>query len=204
VVSDPAPAAAVPRRQAGSAVRKPQGQARTAQAKSRSARSATAKFRSAEPATAKRAAAKPKSRSVGAVTPKRPAATGRSAPTAGAATIARAATTGRTAPTARAATTGRTAPTTRAATTGRTAPTARAATTGRTARTTRAATAPAASDDRSSTPAHALRSPAIPEAMATRPDALGTAVQAAAELAEIGLTVWARTLRNALSHLPRP
>jgi DNA-binding protein HU-beta len=180
VVSDPAPAAAVPRRQAGSAVRKPQGQARTAQAKSRSARSATAKFRSAEPATAKRAAAKPKSRSVGAVTPKRPAATGRSAPTAGAATIAR------------------------AATTGRTAPTARAATTGRTARTTRAATAPAASDDRSSTPAHALRSPAIPEAMATRPDALGTAVQAAAELAEIGLTVWARTLRNALSHLPRP
>jgi hypothetical protein len=182
VVSDPAPAAAVPRRQAGSAVRKPQGQTRIAQAKSRSARPATAKFRSAQPATAtaKRAAAKPKSRSVGAVTPKRPAATGRSAPTAVAATTARAAITGRTAPTARAATTGRTAP------------------------TTRAGTAPAASDDRSSTPAHALRSPAIPGATATRPDALGTAVQAAAELAEIGLTVWARTLRNALSHLPRP
>jgi hypothetical protein len=33
---------------------------------------------------------------------------------------------------------------------------------------------------------------------------LTTAVQAAAELAEIGLTASARALREALSHLPRP
>ena len=33
---------------------------------------------------------------------------------------------------------------------------------------------------------------------------LGTAVQAAAELAEIGLSVGARALRNAVSRLPRP
>jgi hypothetical protein len=33
---------------------------------------------------------------------------------------------------------------------------------------------------------------------------LGTAVQAAAELAEVGLTASARALRNALSRLPRP
>jgi hypothetical protein len=33
---------------------------------------------------------------------------------------------------------------------------------------------------------------------------LGTAVQAAAELAEIGLSVSARALRGALSRLPRP
>ena len=37
-----------------------------------------------------------------------------------------------------------------------------------------------------------------------RPSAVGTAVQAAAELAEIGLTVSARALRGALSRLPRP
>jgi hypothetical protein len=39
---------------------------------------------------------------------------------------------------------------------------------------------------------------------ATATDILGTAVQAAAELAEIGLSVSARALRNALSRLPRP
>jgi hypothetical protein len=35
-------------------------------------------------------------------------------------------------------------------------------------------------------------------------EVLGTAVQAAAELAEIGLSVSARALRGALSRLPRP
>ena len=38
----------------------------------------------------------------------------------------------------------------------------------------------------------------------SRPDILGTAVQAAAELAEIGLAVSARALRGAVSRLPRP
>lgn len=38
----------------------------------------------------------------------------------------------------------------------------------------------------------------------SRHDILGTAVQAAAELAEIGLTVGARALRGAVSRLPRP
>jgi hypothetical protein len=35
-------------------------------------------------------------------------------------------------------------------------------------------------------------------------DILSTAVQAAAELAEIGLSVSTRALRNALSRLPKP
>jgi hypothetical protein len=39
---------------------------------------------------------------------------------------------------------------------------------------------------------------------ATGADIVGTAVQAAAELAEIGLTVSARALRNAVSKLPKP
>jgi hypothetical protein len=39
---------------------------------------------------------------------------------------------------------------------------------------------------------------------ADQPDVLGTAIQAAAELAEIGLTVGARALRSAMSRLPRP
>jgi hypothetical protein len=46
-----------------------------------------------------------------------------------------------------------------------------------------------------------------PPAAENRPDspgALGTAVQAAAELAEIGLQVGARTLRRTLDRLPRP
>jgi hypothetical protein len=39
---------------------------------------------------------------------------------------------------------------------------------------------------------------------ATGADIIGTAVQAAAELAEIGLTVSARALRNAVARLPKP
>jgi hypothetical protein len=35
-------------------------------------------------------------------------------------------------------------------------------------------------------------------------DIVSTAVQAAAELAEIGMTVSARALRNAVSRLPKP
>jgi hypothetical protein len=38
----------------------------------------------------------------------------------------------------------------------------------------------------------------------TRADILGTAVHAAAELAEIGLSAGARALRNAVARLPRP
>jgi hypothetical protein len=41
-------------------------------------------------------------------------------------------------------------------------------------------------------------------APASSTEILGTAVQAAAELAEIGLTVSARALRNAVSRLPKP
>jgi hypothetical protein len=37
-----------------------------------------------------------------------------------------------------------------------------------------------------------------------RPDVIGTAVQAAAELAEIGLSMSARAIRRAVSRLPRP
>ncbi|HEY2259594.1 MAG TPA: hypothetical protein VGH45_07760 [Solirubrobacteraceae bacterium] len=51
------------------------------------------------------------------------------------------------------------------------------------------------------------RSPATPRSTVEPPAAtgpLGTAVQAAAELAEIGLTASARALRGALSRLPRP
>jgi hypothetical protein len=60
-----------------------------------------------------------------------------------------------------------------------------------------------------------LRQPAQPEgtpearrptrpAPPSAPDILGTAVQAAAELAEIGLSVSARAIRRAVSRLPRP
>ena len=45
--------------------------------------------------------------------------------------------------------------------------------------------------------------PAAPEAGDTEAGPLGTAVQAAAELAEIGLMASARALRSALSRLPR-
>ncbi len=46
--------------------------------------------------------------------------------------------------------------------------------------------------------------PREPDAPAPRSDLLGTAVQAAAEVAEIGLTVGARALRRAVARLPRP
>jgi hypothetical protein len=58
-----------------------------------------------------------------------------------------------------------------------------------------------------------LRQPAQPGGTPTAPrkaapsggaDVLGTAVQAAAELAEIGLSVSARALRRAVARLPRP
>jgi hypothetical protein len=59
-----------------------------------------------------------------------------------------------------------------------------------------------------------LRQPAQPGGTPSAPrsrrpagsgaDILGTAVQAAAELAEIGLTVSARAIRSAISRLPRP
>ncbi|HEY1511378.1 MAG TPA: hypothetical protein VGF93_20385 [Solirubrobacteraceae bacterium] len=39
---------------------------------------------------------------------------------------------------------------------------------------------------------------------ATGADVLGTAVHAAAELAEIGLSAGARAVRNAVARLPRP
>jgi hypothetical protein len=39
---------------------------------------------------------------------------------------------------------------------------------------------------------------------AQRHDVLGTAVQAAAELAEIGLSIGAQAIRRAVSRLPRP
>ena len=44
------------------------------------------------------------------------------------------------------------------------------------------------------------RAPVPPD----RPEILGTAVQAAAELAEIGLALSARALRRAMSRIPRP
>ncbi len=47
--------------------------------------------------------------------------------------------------------------------------------------------------------------PAAPRPEATQGQhVLGTAAQAAAELAEIGLTVSTRALRNAVARLPRP
>lgn len=77
-----------------------------------------------------------------------------------------------------------------------------------------AATKPAATaSDRPRAPR--LRQPAQPAGTpsapprrrptpARRTDVLGTAVQAAAELAEIGLSVSARAIRSAVSKLPRP
>jgi hypothetical protein len=46
----------------------------------------------------------------------------------------------------------------------------------------------------------ASRRPAPPSGS----NALGTAVQAAAELAEIGLSLSTRAVRNALARMPRP
>ncbi|HEY8765368.1 MAG TPA: hypothetical protein VIM18_14330, partial [Solirubrobacteraceae bacterium] len=48
------------------------------------------------------------------------------------------------------------------------------------------------------------RPPATPPKRTGRTEVLGTAVQAAAELAEIGLSVGARAIRRAVSRLPRP
>jgi hypothetical protein len=94
------------------------------------------------------------------------------------------------------------------------------------AATTRAASAPAsrsaAASNAPATPSGAaphqrrLRQPAQPAGVpptpprsgrpepATGRDILGTAAQAAAELAEIGLSIGARTVRNLVSRLPRP
>ncbi len=59
-------------------------------------------------------------------------------------------------------------------------------------------------DPKRSRPAAAAK-PARPGAAPDPPAGpLGTAVQAAAELAEIGLTASARALRGALARLPRP
>ena len=65
------------------------------------------------------------------------------------------------------------------------------------------------------TPAQRLQQPAQPAGTPSQPrtrkplpstgvDLVGTAVQAAAELAEIGLSASARALRGAVSRLPRP
>lgn len=58
-----------------------------------------------------------------------------------------------------------------------------------------AARGPAATESKRPEPARAESAGANP---------VGTAVQAAAELAEIGLSIGARALRNALARLPRP
>jgi hypothetical protein len=72
----------------------------------------------------------------------------------------------------------------------------------------KAATPKSAARSRISQPAQPGGTPRTPRAdqpePQDRPDILGTAVQAAAELAEIGLTVGARALRTAMSRLPRP
>jgi hypothetical protein len=57
-------------------------------------------------------------------------------------------------------------------------------------------------------PAQPAGAPPSPRSRASVPttgaDVLGTAVHAAAELAEIGLTAGARALRNAVARLPKP
>jgi hypothetical protein len=50
----------------------------------------------------------------------------------------------------------------------------------------------------------ARRAPKRKPAPAAAPEIVGTAVQAIGELAEIGLTLTARALRNAVSRLPKP
>ncbi len=50
----------------------------------------------------------------------------------------------------------------------------------------------------------ARRAPKRKPAPAAAPELVGTAVQAVGELAEIGLTLTARALRNAAARLPRP
>ena len=57
-------------------------------------------------------------------------------------------------------------------------------------------------------PAQPAGAPPSPRSRASAPatgaDVIGTAVHAAAELAEIGLTAGARALRNAVARLPKP
>ena len=57
-------------------------------------------------------------------------------------------------------------------------------------------------------PAQPAGAPPSPRSRASVPntgaDVLGTAIHAAAELAEIGLTAGARALRNAVARLPKP
>jgi hypothetical protein len=57
-------------------------------------------------------------------------------------------------------------------------------------------------------PAQPAGTPPSPRSRASVPnsgaDVIGTAVHAAAELAEIGLTAGARALRNAVSRMPKP
>ncbi|MHB8690612.1 MAG: hypothetical protein ACYDHH_05145 [Solirubrobacteraceae bacterium] len=50
----------------------------------------------------------------------------------------------------------------------------------------------------------AAQKAAKPDPPTVRTDVLGTAVQAAAELAEIGISATARALRGAVGRLPRP
>lgn len=81
-------------------------------------------------------------------------------------------------------------------------------------RSLQSATAPRAASDRSRKPgatsqahrttARPKRPPRSAPPAAEPAGALGTAVQAAAELTEIGLKASARALRGALSRLPRP
>lgn len=77
-----------------------------------------------------------------------------------------------------------------------------------TARRTKPRAARPAQSKRLRQPAQPAGTPPPPRSRRPAPspgrDILGTAVQATAELAEIGLTVSARALRNALSRLPRP
>lgn len=91
------------------------------------------------------------------------------------------------------------------------APKAKAASTARTTKPTPVtkptpATRPA--PKRLRQPAQPAGAPPSPRSRASAPntgaDVLGTAVHAAAELAEIGLTAGARALRNAVARLPKP
>ncbi len=106
------------------------------------------------------------------------------------------------------------APATKAAPAAKRAP--KKATAARTTPTPAANRKPAARTRPRKSGSEAIRQPAQPAGTPSQPRAaratvppsgteiLGTAVHAAAELAEIGLTAGARALRNALSRLPRP
>ena len=70
------------------------------------------------------------------------------------------------------------------------------------------ATKPTPAPKRLRQPAQPAGAPPSPRSRASVPttgaDVIGTAVHAAAELAEIGLTAGARALRNTVARLPRP